>query len=291
MALFRFGGPLVPAILLDTALASLDRILLNRMTTPEIVGRYAFGMRLSAALRMFVAVPFVQIWGVRQLEVMEEARRGISDAPDELARIFLTFASAMTTIALGMALFAPEIVAIVASTDYADAALVVPLLALSQVFVGLQMSSEVAIHHSKRTEFQTLTSGLTLMAALPIYWYSIQWLGLVGASLAVALTQLIRTVLLAHLARRLVPEVGHPPWLRIAAVIGAGATVWIGVFWLFGTSISLAAVMVKLLTGAAFAVGLIQSGLVDPHTRRTIFKHPARVISGLMRRGDDKDTA
>lgn len=194
-----FAAPLVPSVLLDTLVQTLDKIALSRLATPSAVGAYATGQRLSSLIMLFVVQPFMQIWAVRQLEA--EDHLGAAERAS-LARVFDLFLVVLSASALTVALFAPEIVAIIADEAFAPAAAVVPTLALAEIVLLFRSYFEIGVFHANATRYLPWVSLATLIAALPAYAGCVAAFGARGAAYAYLATAVVRVALVAAVARR-----------------------------------------------------------------------------------------
>ncbi len=240
--LASYGLPLVPASFIDVAITSLDKYVLNLLVTTAAVGNYAVGDRLASLLRMFIAAPFTQIWVVRRLETLSQEE---DDDEVTFSNIFHYFLIVITGAALTLAMFSPEIVALIASREYLDAALVVPLLACAQILATIEMNFEIGIHHARKTWFLALRSAITLVAAIPLFYFLIASFGLLGAATARLLVHLIRTSLVAWFAIPLSPVVRMFLWRPALSVLALGVLAYTISVLLFETTVSPLALVVK----------------------------------------------
>ena len=267
--LIAFGGPLVPAVFLDTAIAALDRIALGSVQGAAPLGQYGLALRLATSLQLFLTSPFLQIWGVRQLEALERE-------PDDatLPRIYFHFVCALSVVALGMALLAPEIVGLIASDEFAFAAAIIPLLALAQIVTALRSFAEIGIHHAKRTGLLPLVGLATLAVSVPVYFAGARLYGAVGVAAATCLIAAARLGLIAALASRHTGLLGHFPWGAFAALLALGVLV-------YGTASGMLAGLSGLdaVAGKLLAVALFAAAAAAPF----VFEHRATFARALQR--------
>jgi O-antigen/teichoic acid export membrane protein len=269
-AMARFGLPTVPAVLLDTALSATDRYFLNLFLSPAAVGKYALAERLAAMLRWFVTSPFGQIWVVRRLETL-----GNNDLKESATfdRIFLGFHAVLVTVALGMVLFAPEIVQVVATAKYGETALVMPLLVLSQILFATQMHFEIGIYHAKRTEYLPVSSAVALAASIALNLMLTPLLGLLGAALASLGAMLLRLIVVWLFSMRVASLAHSFLWSGWLLVVGLGlATAW-GGHSMFGAEVNAYGIFGKLALMAVFAAAM---ALVFTGGRLGFLSGPAR---------------
>lgn len=265
--LLIFGAPLVPAVLCDTLLVSLDRFFLNRFVSTAAVGQYSLGDKLTNLIKMFVIVPFFQIWVVRRLENMHQINEG---SEHNLNQIFLLFITFVTTASLGVALFAPEVVAMVAAPEYMPAATLVPVLALTQVVLAVKLNFELEIYHANKTQYMAYCSAITLAAAIPIFYLLISYLGLLGAVWSVFVVNLFRASLMGWFAKSINRKTSLKDFLQILIVVLLGVVFYMLAYFLFQLDITFVAVASKLILVALFPIAILISPLASDLIRREI---------------------
>ncbi|MEQ8231209.1 MAG: oligosaccharide flippase family protein, partial [Gammaproteobacteria bacterium] len=269
-----FAAPLVPSVLIDTVVVALDKVLLNRLSTPAMVGGYATGQRLSSLLQLFVVQPFMQIWAVRQLEVLDDP----GDAGQtSLTRIFELFIVLLGAAALAVALFAPELIALIAAPEYAHAAGVVPLLALAEIVLLFRSYFEIGVFHARATRLLPWVSLATLVLAVPLYAGSITAFGMRGAAFAFLATALVRVVLVALVARRVSPFGRDLAWSNVVlAIVGAGVVYTVANL-LAGVPGSLQACALKLAAVSVYLGVMLASSVIGDDGRAALGAALARL--------------
>lgn len=250
----KFGAPLVPTILLDTVMASLDRYIISPVQGTAALGYYGLGVRLASLINLFVTSPFLQIWGVRQLEALQ------ADGDQrELPTVFFQFTLVLLFISAAIGLFSGLAVQIVASEAYAPAAAVLPWLAAAQVAVALRNFAEIGLHHAKKTSPLMTVAFVSLAVAVPLYWGAVHAAGIVGVAAASLALALFRTGLTMVWADRHSGLIRLFPWVRLgfAAIISTVA-VLVGAA-LEGRFLPLHEILLKLtvLSALALVLGLM----------------------------------
>jgi O-antigen/teichoic acid export membrane protein len=216
----KFGAPLVPTILLDTVIASLDRYIISPVQGTAALGYYGLGVRLASLINLFVTSPFLQIWGVRQLEALQ------ADGDQrELPNVFFQFTLVLLLISAVIGLFSGLAVQIIADDAYAPAAAVLPWLAAAQVAVALRNFAEIGLHHAKKTSPLMVIALISLALAVPLFWGAVHVAGIVGVAAASFLLALFRTGLTMVWADRHSGLIRLFPWVRLgfAAIISTVA--------------------------------------------------------------------
>lgn len=276
--LVRFGIPLVPSAFANGALGVVERYFLNNLAGTAAVGMYSLGSRLASLLQMFVAAPFSQTFSVRRMEslVKGEDQQGND-------RILTLFVVLISLCALCLAMFSPDLIALIAPGDYAEAASLLPLLGLCAVLASINFNIELGIHFSRRTWVLPLISVLALVACAVANALLIGWFGVIGCALALLVVNVLRLVVTAALNLRFGACNIRPDWGRIVLVgaltLAAGEAVvrarlpaldplWVGA---------------KLLVFGVLCAGIVVSPVVDPRSRaelRTAFGRFSRQGGG-----------
>lgn len=238
--LIKYGGPLVPTILLDTIQFSIDRYIIGPMEGAVGLGYYGLALRIASLLKLFVIAPFLQIWNVRQLEELQEG-----NTSDELPRIFFRFMIGLMSLCVAISLFKDIIIQIIATDAYAPAAAVLPWLAAVQMVIGLRSFSEIGLLHAKKTASLIPISLLSLGLAIPTYWLVVYLgLGMVGVAAACLAQVTFRTCLTLYWADRHSGIVRLFPWSKflLAALLGITCVIC-GSLWTAHTELTTSLLM------------------------------------------------
>jgi O-antigen/teichoic acid export membrane protein len=262
-----FGAPLVPAVLFDTILAALDKYYLNQHLNTGAVGKYALADKLTNLIKMFVVGPFFQIWIVRRLETLNQ------DTPESIQQfnsIFLLFISFVIWACLGVSLFSNEIIFLIAPEAYAHTALIIPIMALTQVFLAIRLNSEVSIFHSKQTKYMAYASGLTLLLAIPAYYFLIKEFGLIGGAGGLCIINIFRTILVSWFASKSSNTVLSGDWYKITLVIFLAVAFYSLCYFISGTTVSINAALLKFSLMVLFVLAVIFSPITSEKIRLEI---------------------
>lgn len=182
-ALWRFGAPLAGAALLAAGMHQLDRYVLRLFRDLEQVGQYSLAYTLAQGSVALLLVPFSAAWEAVRYEIARER-----EAPLLYARVFRAFVAAMALLAFAVALFAGEIMALIAPASYAPAATMVPILVLAYLVFSMHVHFSVPayLYRVPQRTLPVFAAGLTVnvaanLALVPAY-------GAHGAALATLMT-------------------------------------------------------------------------------------------------------
>jgi O-antigen/teichoic acid export membrane protein len=223
-AVARAGAPLLPAGLASWALLYSDRLFLVRAVSLEQIGVYAIAFKLAALLSILIE-PFKSAWGPLSLAIRDQ-----SAAPAEYARVLTYYCAVAFGLALGLSLFAHEVLLLVTTPAYLGASRYVWLLALAPVAGGLSAAVSVGLYLEQRLAPLAWASAAAAVANTLLNLLLIPPYGALGASIATALGAAAAPLVAAAFAQR-----AHPlpfRWGRAAttallylALVAAGGLV------------------------------------------------------------------
>lgn len=130
--MLRFGAPLVPASLAFWGMNSAGSFFIQHYADRTEVGLYQLGLSISAALGVAIG-GFVQAWSPFAFSIAKEE----DSHRNTYAEIFLLYIYWGSVAVVGMFLFSPEVVSILAPPSFSEAARVAGLLSLNLVIVNL----------------------------------------------------------------------------------------------------------------------------------------------------------
>jgi len=213
--MLAFGLPFVPGGLLLFILNNADRFLLIAMSGQTEAGLYALGYRMALVPVMLLLVPFQAAWGPFMME------RGETREGPELFAVVLSYLTAVCCFAsLLLALFAKEVIGIIAAPSYAQAYRVLPPVLLGYTFWVVSVVLDAGIYITRRTAWKPLLLATGAGTNVALNLLLIPRLGMMGAAYATAAGFLVFVVCTAVVSMRLY----HVPyqWGKVLASI-AGA--------------------------------------------------------------------
>jgi len=152
----KFSLPLIPHFLSGVVLAQSDRIMIGSMCGTSKTAIYSVAYSCAAVLELFNAALMDSIipWEYKKLE-----SKDYSKIP-KIATISLLFISGIN---LAVALCAPEVIAIMAPSEYQEAIYVIPPVAMSNVFMFMfNLYGNIEYYH----EETKLVAGASCIAAV-----------------------------------------------------------------------------------------------------------------------------
>lgn len=209
-----FSLPLVPHLLANWALAISDRLVLERLVPKDDLGRYSLAYMfctLASVIGAAVSSAFGPI-----------TNRRLKAAPDDpsVPRLGTYAVVAIIGSSLAIALFAPELIVVVAPMSYRAAATLVPLLVLGAVFQGLYVVFSTGTWYSMKTARVPLVTAIGAAVNLGLNIVLVPRLGVLAAALNTAIAYATLAGLHAWLAHRLQPIAWE--WRRISLAFAVG---------------------------------------------------------------------
>jgi O-antigen/teichoic acid export membrane protein len=174
--MLRFSLPLVPSGIAVFASFHINRLMLNALGTLQDVGLFGFASRLAGVVTLVLI-------GVQALTPLVYAHHHQPETPARLARLLEGFSAAALVACLVLGLFGAELVLLLATPHYADAAPLVGWLSAAAILAQLYIFAP-GIAIAKKTHWQlaitfgSAVTGVALNALLIPSW------GIWGATLA-----------------------------------------------------------------------------------------------------------
>jgi O-antigen/teichoic acid export membrane protein len=219
--LLGYGVYLLPSGLLNFVLHLGDRYFLQRFGSLAAVGIYALGYRF-AELMNFIMSAFQLAWPQFLF-----ANRTSPDAPALYARVFTYVLAIMGFVWLGLALFAQDIVHIMAAPAFRDAHRVVPWIAGAFLFDALAVVGNVGMPMHRKVKYRPLILMVVVALNVGLNFALVPSWGASGAALAVFASAAVKFFLEMLVGYRLYPvPYEYARVFRLAAI--GMAAYWIG---------------------------------------------------------------
>lgn len=247
--LYRFCLPLMPSGLALLVLSSADMLMLRRMApTLDQSGIYEWSSTACMALSPFT-LGFGMAWHRHIFAV-----RGTEGGLASLGRSALVFITALNALAMVLALFSPELAAVVGGAEYEGAARVLPILTGATALYGIYVISQTGPLLEGRTWLIAATTVLGAAANIAFNARLIPRYGAAGAALATLGTNLFMAGSLFWSGRKAFPA-SLPVLLACMAVPAA-----MGPLSTTALPVRVAVAIVWTGLSAALSMKLLRSG-------------------------------
>jgi len=197
-AFLRFGVPLMVMQVATFIVTFGDRYFLNQAGDTAQVGLYSLAYQFGFLVMTLSYIPFQQVWDPQRFALAKRPDR------DEIyARVLIYVSILVVTAALGIALFAGDVLRVIASPEFHSAAVFVPVLAAAYVVQSWSYFLNLGIYITERTEYFTLANWISAVVAVIGYVLLIpRWLAW-GATITTLVALIVRCWLSHVFSQRL----------------------------------------------------------------------------------------
>jgi len=222
--MLAYGLPLVPVSVSYAVIGFADREALQRTASLDAVGIYGVAMKFFAVVSMGLSA-FQLAFGP-----FAYAKANEPDAPKLFARVLALYVALASAGALAVGLFAPPIVSVLATRDYAAAAGPALWLGFAAVAQGAYSVAALGINLSLKTPLLAGVAGVAAIVAVVANQLLVPRLGAEGAAIATFVAHVVSTVLVYVVAQRVRPMPYRGAKLAVlfaaAVALGLGAARW-----------------------------------------------------------------
>jgi O-antigen/teichoic acid export membrane protein len=176
---------LVPHNLAGILNTILDRFYISNMIDLSNAGVYALAGQLAGIISLFASI----IDNSLTPNILKAYKDKNYPYLKNLANITIIF---VTIIALGLSLFSPEIIYLIAPKEYENAKLIIPILSFYAVVqMYYFMTSGVLFYEKKATKFVAVATVTSLLLNFIFNYFFIKFFGVKGAAIATLLSIII----------------------------------------------------------------------------------------------------
>lgn len=184
--LLAFGLPFVPGGLFLFVMNAADRFFIQRLLDSSIVGKYALGYKIGMLPSLIVLGPFLKIWGPFMFSLDKE-----SDGRDSFGKYLLYLVTVYCVLGLAIALFAREIVGILASPGYLEGHRVVPYILVAYLFSAAAYFFDSGFYITEKTIYKPFLMGTAACLIFLLYWRLIPEYGMLGGAYATVICYVV----------------------------------------------------------------------------------------------------
>jgi len=181
----KYGIPFLPTFLVSWLFSSMDRIALRQYSTFTEMGLYSAAFKLVSVMNL-VQTGFTMAWVPMSYEKYSKQ----PENTDFYRKVFLTISLVMYTFGLAVIGF-KDIIFLLFSKSYRDAAYIAPFLILMPVMYSISEVTVVGINFKKKTYWHML---ITVVSALANYIGNtllVPTLGGKGAAISTGLSYIV----------------------------------------------------------------------------------------------------
>lgn len=277
-----YGLPIVPHRLAQWTMSLADRYLLRWLTSTRAVGLYTLGAQVSQPLT-FLSGAFQTAFGPYVFKIYQQ-----DDAPEFFARVTKSLVVILGIVALTVAIWTDEIVALVGTRRYAEAGIVVPALLLGAMFGTLYTQMAIGIPIAKKTRAFAVVSGAGAVVNVLGNLVLIPPFGMGGAAAATVISSLAQWIGGYRVSQRHYAIKYDWSALVKVFVIGLGA---FGLALGVGTFPLISRYVAKAALTCLFPVALLMTGAVNRGELWIVLRLLPRVFKGGMDKMETDSTA
>lgn len=276
--LLAFGAPFFPVILSAWFIEASDRYLLGIYRSHAEVGYYVLGYKVAQIMQISIAA-FTMGWAPLRYQILNR-----EDAAEVYRRLTTLYAVAAAILTVGVSLFAREIVAAIAPREYAPAARIVPLIALSYSLNGLYILVLTGMGVAKRTMPLAFVVGAAAVANIALNVVLIPPWGMEAAAVTTVLANVIMVAGSWYFSQRVYPI--PYDWRRILATVGLGTAV-VSVVVIATPGHGVASIAAGVVGWAGFVALLLATKTISPADASTV-RDRLRNLAGRAPRGPER---
>jgi O-antigen/teichoic acid export membrane protein len=253
-SMLHFSVPLVPSSIGVFVSLFVDRLAISQLMTVADVGVFGIGYRLASTASL------LSLGAQMAVTPLIYARYRDPATPLALERLFRYFIAAALMFALGLSLFAPEILQVLTTPNYYAGASVVPLLVPALFLANLYVFMP-GLGIAKRTAAFAAINLSGAVLNLVLNFLLIPFLGIVGGALGTLITAAAVFAANTIGSQREYP-VPHQ-WGRLAAAVAAISVLYVVVIQLDLDPVAAIGVKLGALAvgfGAILTLGLLRRG-------------------------------
>jgi O-antigen/teichoic acid export membrane protein len=214
-----FGLPTVPGQFSSWALKAADRVILQRLTSLSVVGIYSVGYAVAKA--PFDLVANALNWAMVPVFFATATQESEAYSKAFFSKLATYHITALAALGLGTVLFGSELIVLLASSRYAEADVVVPLIVAAYFLNAAGSIPARGLHFTGQTLYLPLLAFIPAGVNIALDFILIPPFGIVGAAWAAVVGQGLSLALTIAVAQRAytIPY-DYPRLLKVILVAG-----------------------------------------------------------------------
>ncbi|WP_296014181.1 oligosaccharide flippase family protein [uncultured Treponema sp.] len=188
----KFSLPLLPGSVSYLVLTSLDKVILERYVSLEIIGIYNIAYTIAFAMNMIIQ----SFYKALEPSIFQKYNENpdIDAFVPYMKKINNIYNFALYALALILSLFAKEALMIIAGEKYYSAAFYVPLVLIGVIFSGRNVFIECALTAEKRSIINGIGTMVGSIVSITTNLILIPKIGVVAATIALSFSYLIMNI-------------------------------------------------------------------------------------------------
>lgn len=216
--LIRFGAPLMPEILFGIVVGYFGKFFLMSSHGVASMGMFVVGQKVSLLIVM-ISGAIKSAWLPYAFSISSQA-----ESKDIFAHVFSVYLKIMAIFVVGLAIFAHEITAVIAPSEYSAAAMIGVLLGFAASLQGGVYIVNVGLLLAEKTRYYLLASLGCAFLTVAAGFLLIPRLGLVGSAIVQVIAQLFMVVTVYNLSQKF-HKINYKPLHLFVYVFGVSSFV------------------------------------------------------------------
>jgi len=237
--MFKYGAPLIPAVLLLFVIQYCDRFMINHFLGLGELGIYAIGIRMASIIAL-IFIGFRFAWGPYVFNNYKNPR-----TREVVGLLFKYLFLLSMLLVLIIVLFSPELLFILTTKSYYAAHKVIPLLTWSTILYTIGAYFSFGFGIAEKNIFSLYINLVAAALNVLLNYLFIPRFGIKGAALATCISMLIFFLLSLSLSNRFYKINFHIRKLIIPIVVALSGMVFGLKF--FKTDLGLLPIIFKLI--------------------------------------------
>jgi O-antigen/teichoic acid export membrane protein len=195
--MLKYATPLIPTSLAFWVLSSSAVYALQIFRSPAEIGLFQIGSSIAGGVALIVGA-FQMAWGPFAFSILNKP-----EAKDTYSAVLTIYTLVTCSLALLVALFAKEILMVLTTSQYFEAATVAGILAFHAILSGFTYISSIGISIVKKTSPMAVAVMMAALITPVFYFFLIPLLGKEGAALSNLIGYIIVPVILFYKSQKL----------------------------------------------------------------------------------------
>ncbi len=197
--MLKFAGPMVPTSAALWILNSASTYILSYYWGKSEVGIFQLGMQIASIVNIVIGA-FTMAWPPFAFSIL-----GNKDVKSVFAAVFIMYASVMSFMALGIAIFTQEALIIFTNPNYYSATFVAGLLCFNGIIYGSIHIAVVGLGVAKNTK--PIAKGILIgsLVTFILFFVLVPPLGKIGAAFSTIVGYLIVPILIFKASNKVYP--------------------------------------------------------------------------------------
>jgi O-antigen/teichoic acid export membrane protein len=193
-----------------------DRYVLGRFVTLHELGLYSTGASFALGLKLFLS-SFESAWAPFYFGIMREP-----DAKNTFSRVTTYGVLILALLTAGLTACARDIITLVTTPTFHQAARVVPWIALGVAFQGVYLLTSIGLNITKHTEYYPMATGIAAATSVAANLLLIPSFGILGAAWSNMLAYAVLAIVSCWFSQRFFPMAYESR--RLAKIVVAAAS-------------------------------------------------------------------